>query len=68
TGDGTGPPFSISKSAMLENPFTNLLLCFSLPSSIINERAALSWSHGRARVACNNGAWIFERSSSFTRR
>ncbi|RZC60835.1 hypothetical protein C5167_022610 [Papaver somniferum] len=40
---------SIPESALLENPFTNLLLCFGLPCSIINERAALSWSQGHGR-------------------
>ncbi|KAI3893264.1 hypothetical protein MKX03_019099, partial [Papaver bracteatum] len=73
-----GAPFFIPKSAILENPFTNLLLCFCLPDSIINERAALSWSRVVLEfsdqcilfcaVACRSGAWIFERSLSFTER
>ncbi|KAI3966222.1 hypothetical protein MKW92_008075 [Papaver armeniacum] len=47
---------------------TYMLLFFRFPSSIINESTALSWSQGRARVAYSSGTWIFERSSSSTRR
>ncbi|OVA08303.1 CAAX amino terminal protease [Macleaya cordata] len=44
TDNGTVPPFSIPRSSIAENPFTSLLLCSCLPSSIIiSERSALSW-------------------------
>ncbi|KAH9804807.1 alpha/beta-Hydrolases superfamily protein [Citrus sinensis] len=41
---GAVPPFSIPRSSIAENPFTSLLLCSCLPSSVIGGgRAAESW-------------------------
>ncbi|KAF7836838.1 Embryogenesis-associated protein EMB8 isoform B [Senna tora] len=42
--DATVPVFSIPRSLIAENPFTNLLLCSCLPSSVIDiDRSAMSW-------------------------
>ncbi|KAI3985246.1 hypothetical protein MKX01_039491, partial [Papaver californicum] len=46
TDYGTAPPFSIPRSAIAENPFTSVLLLSRLPSGMINEGSALSWSQG----------------------
>ncbi|XP_028786927.1 uncharacterized protein LOC114742866 isoform X2 [Neltuma alba] len=42
--DGTVPVFSIPRHKIAENPFTSLLLCSCLPSSVIGtDRSAISW-------------------------
>ncbi|EEF46214.1 conserved hypothetical protein [Ricinus communis] len=42
--DGTVPLFSMPRSLIAENPFTSLLLCSCVPSSVIaSDRAAVSW-------------------------
>ncbi|KAI3937620.1 hypothetical protein MKW92_053434 [Papaver armeniacum] len=63
TENGTAPLNSIPESATLENPITSLL-CFHFPSSITNERSALSWSP----MAYYNGALIFERTVDFPQK
>ncbi|XP_054820922.1 uncharacterized protein LOC129319857 isoform X2 [Prosopis cineraria] len=42
--DGTVPVFSIPRNKIAENPFTSLLLCSCLPSSVTgNDRSAIYW-------------------------
>lgn len=42
--NGSAPLFSVPRSLIAENPFTSLLLCSYLPSSVIDGgRFALSW-------------------------
>ncbi|KAI8565318.1 hypothetical protein RHMOL_Rhmol03G0249700 [Rhododendron molle] len=44
--DAVVPLFSIPRSLIAENPFTSLLLCSCLPSSVIaSGRCAISWCH-----------------------
>ncbi|XP_058206489.1 uncharacterized protein LOC131319996 isoform X2 [Rhododendron vialii] len=44
--DAVAPLFSIPRSSIDENPFTSLLLCSCLPSSVIaSGRCAISWCH-----------------------
>ncbi|KAM1587503.1 hypothetical protein ACFX1X_026982 [Malus domestica] len=42
--DGSAPLFSVPRSLIAENPFTSLLLCSYLPSSVMDGgRSAVSW-------------------------
>ncbi|XP_073100853.1 uncharacterized protein [Elaeis guineensis] len=49
TDDGTVPLFSVPRSSIAENPFTSLLLCSCLPSTIVTtERSAILWCQNLA--------------------
>ncbi|KAK2992567.1 hypothetical protein RJ640_009177 [Escallonia rubra] len=42
--DGTVPLFSVPRSSIAENPFTSLLMCSCLPSSMMSiDRSTISW-------------------------
>ncbi|XP_038987467.1 uncharacterized protein LOC103703320 isoform X2 [Phoenix dactylifera] len=49
TDDGTVPLFSVPRSSIAENPFTSLLLCSCLPSTIVTTgRSAILWCQNLA--------------------
>lgn len=44
SNNGMVPVFSVPRNLIAENPFTSLLLCSCLPSTVIDtDRSALSW-------------------------